>query len=58
MGYTVREIKALFSVAARQPWAMAAVFAVAEAAVTVDTLVKAAFFVPRVVVGRVGCRAS
>ena len=39
-------------------WAMAAVFAVAEAAVSVDTLVKAAFFVPRVVVGRVGCRAS
>jgi len=40
---------------------MTAVFAVAEAAeapVSVDTLVIPASFVPRVIVGRVRCRAS
>ena len=37
---------------------MAAVFAVAEAPVSVDTLAMPASFVPRVIVGRLRCRAS
>jgi hypothetical protein len=37
---------------------MAAVFAVAEAPVSVDTLVMPASCVPRVIVGRLRCRAS
>jgi len=40
------------------PRGMTAVFAVAEAPVSVDTLVIPASFVPRVIVGRVRCRAS
>ena len=40
------------------PRGMTAVFAVAEAPVSVDTLVIPASFVPRVIVGRVRCRSS
>ena len=40
------------------PRGMTAVFAVAEAPVSVDTLVIPASFVPRVIAGRVRCRAS
>ena len=57
-GAATRQIQALRFLPRGTAWAMAAVFAVAEAAVSVDTRVKAAFFVPRVTVGRVRCRAS